>query len=263
MYHRNQLRLGITKAAHDCELNIPFNKTRSLSVMDTVIKSMQYYTLENWFIKSTNPQIPHNVNLASLLQRIQTKTQNGGYPTDWDFNTAVTDAVGKEQDGHTVFQPYCTTAFSYNLPFSVATLANSPTSSSSCPYLLTNYDFPLSGRSTLEAYYKGLGFIARKYDGLELTLINGVDAATYLVDLADASSLSDGLFGAYESLQTRYMRLMSRYSADAYPGNFTQEVGKFAQRGYYPGAESITLTVALKNGNQETVSHTDCDVTKQ
>jgi hypothetical protein len=96
-----------SKIAHACELNVPFNKTRSLSVVDSTIKALQYYSLENWFLHSPNPLIPHDVNVRALLQStfhiitsrelelmsslvdVQKKTSAGGYKTDWDFNMAV------------------------------------------------------------------------------------------------------------------------------------------------------------------------------
>lgn len=98
-----------------------------------------------------------------------------------------------------------------------------------------------------------MGFNARKYNGMEVIQINGVDASEYLVDLANRSSIYDGLFGAYESLEPRYMRLMSRYSADTVSGAYTQEAGRFATRAYYPGADTYNVTVAMKNGNTQTV----------
>jgi hypothetical protein len=65
----------------------------------------------------------------------------------------------------------------------------------------------------LEAYFESLGVKVRPYDGSRIIAINGVDAAEYLVDLATESSIYDGLVGAYETVNPRYMRLMSRYSA--------------------------------------------------
>jgi hypothetical protein len=54
--------------AHACELNVPFNKTRSLAVVNSTIKALQYYSLETWFLHSPNPLIPHDVNIRSLLE---------------------------------------------------------------------------------------------------------------------------------------------------------------------------------------------------
>jgi len=75
-------------------------------------------------------------------------------------------------------------------------------------------------RSGLEAYYQGLGFDARKYDGFRIMTINGQDASQYLIDLAQVSSIYKGLTGGYETIQPRYMRLMARYSADTPSGEF-------------------------------------------
>jgi hypothetical protein len=39
-----------------------------LSVVDSTIKALQYYSLETWFIHSPNPLIPHDVNVRALLE---------------------------------------------------------------------------------------------------------------------------------------------------------------------------------------------------
>ena len=109
--------------AHACELAVPFNQTRSLSVINSMIKALQYYTLENWFLASTNPKIPHAYDIRLDLNGVKNTVQAGNYATDWDFNTAVADGFDREWDGHTVFSPSCALAFSWNLPFSIATLA--------------------------------------------------------------------------------------------------------------------------------------------
>ncbi|KAJ7909286.1 hypothetical protein B0H13DRAFT_2493250 [Mycena leptocephala] len=237
-----------SKAAHACELNVPFNKTRSLAVIDSNIKALPWYSLETWFEHSPNPLIPHDVNVSSLLRAVQHKTSTSGYKTDWDFNIAVTDAWNREADGHTLFSAACTESFSYNLPFSIATLASTPTSHTAYPTFLVNYDLPNQGRTGLEAYFESLGVKVRPYDGSRIIAINGVDAAEYLVDLATESSIYDGLVGAYETVNPRYMRLMSRYSADTVSGAFTQEVGRFGMRAFYPGADSVNVLLETSKG---------------
>jgi hypothetical protein len=56
------------KDAHACELNVPFNNTRSLAVIDSNIKALPWYSLETWFEHSPNPLIPHDVNVGALLK---------------------------------------------------------------------------------------------------------------------------------------------------------------------------------------------------
>ncbi|KAJ6568502.1 hypothetical protein B0H19DRAFT_685388 [Mycena capillaripes] len=170
-----------SKAAHACELNIPFNKTGSLAVIDSNIKALQWYSLDNWFLNSPNPLIPHDVDVASLLRAVQQKTAASGYKTDWDSNLAVTDAWNREADGHTLFSATCTEAFSYNLPFSIATLASTPTSPVAYPTFLVKYDFPNQDRPGLEAYFESLNVHIRPYDGAHILAIDGVDASRYLV----------------------------------------------------------------------------------
>jgi hypothetical protein len=57
-----------SRIAHACELKVPFNKTRSLAIVDSAIKSLPYYSLETWFLHSPNALIPHKVNIRSLLK---------------------------------------------------------------------------------------------------------------------------------------------------------------------------------------------------
>ncbi|KAJ7071721.1 hypothetical protein B0H15DRAFT_966167 [Mycena belliarum] len=44
------------------------------------------------------------------------------------------------------------------------------------------------------------------------------------------------------------MRLMARYSADTVAGLYTLEVGRFGQRAFSPGANSVTVTLATAHG---------------
>lgn len=243
--------------AHACETNVRFNKTRSLSIVDTAIKFLQFYTLQDWQLDVVNPQIPaaYGYNITDDLVDIQKKTKNANYATNWDFDLAVGDAFDRLHDGHTYYEPYCSLGFSWNLPFSVATLANKPTDAVSVPYLFQNYDFPSQNRPGMEQYYLAQGLNARLYDGLQLVAVEGEDAATWLLNLANGSTFASGIFGGFETLQTRYMRVMSRYSCDTVSGNYSQDVGRFGQRAFYPGQNSIDLTVAFTNGTQTTVRY--------
>jgi hypothetical protein len=144
--------------------------------------------------------------------------------------------------------PACTTAFSFSLPFSIATLAKSPFDKTAFPTFLVNYDFPNQGRTGLEDYFESIGVHVRPFDGARILAINGVDASKYLVDLATETSVFSGFQSAYETVQPRYMRLMSRYSGDTASGDYTQETGRFAQRNFYPGADSVTVTLQTANG---------------
>lgn len=198
-------------------------------------------------------------------------TATTGYKSDWDFNIAVrlsrahvgrnevkvlqiTDAFNKEADGHTLYAAACTESFSWNLPFSIATLADSPFDKTAFPTFLVNYDFPNQGRAGLEDYFESIGVHVRPLDGSRVLTIDGVDASTYLVNLATESSIFKGLVGAYETVNPRYMRLMSRYSADTVAGLYTQEVGRFGQRAFYPGADSVTVTLQTPQGAKKTVT---------
>ncbi|KAJ7065441.1 hypothetical protein C8F01DRAFT_746029 [Mycena amicta] len=236
--------------AHACELSVPFNQARSLSIVDSALKSLPYYSLETWFQRSPNPRIPHNVNIRTLLEDIQYNASASGFRTDWDVNIAITDAFNREQDGHTIYVAACTEAFSWNLPFSISTLASTPFSDTAYPIFLVNYDFPNQDRPGLEEHYRGLGLDVRPYNGARVFSIDGVDALKYLTDLANESSVYNGLVGGFEDVNARYMRLMSRYSADSEQGLFTQEVGRFAQRTFYPGRDNITVSLQTDVGTQ-------------
>jgi hypothetical protein len=57
-----------SSVAHKCELNVPFDQPRSMAVVESSIKVLDFYSLENWFIHSPNPLIPHDVKIRSLLE---------------------------------------------------------------------------------------------------------------------------------------------------------------------------------------------------
>ncbi|KAJ7430163.1 hypothetical protein B0H11DRAFT_2264210 [Mycena galericulata] len=186
-----------SQMAHACELNVPFNKTRSLAIIDSNIKALPWYSLGNWFLNSLNPLIPDNSE-----------------------------------------------------SFSIATLATKPSSAIAYPTFLVDYDFPNQGCAGLGAYFQSINIAVHQYNGARILAINGVDASTYLVDLATTSSIYDGLVGAYETVNPRYMHLMSCYSAGTASGAFTQEAGRFSQRAFYPGTNG-----APRDGEGAQVAH--------
>ncbi|KAJ6621482.1 hypothetical protein B0H10DRAFT_1945299 [Mycena sp. CBHHK59/15] len=91
--------------------------------------------------------------------------------------------------------------------------------------------FPIRARPGLEPYFDSFGVHVRPYHGARILSIDGVEVGKYLTELATASSIYKGLAGGYES----------RYSADSARSLYTQEVGCFAQRSIYLGADSVEL----------------------
>ncbi|KAF7309392.1 hypothetical protein MIND_00310000 [Mycena indigotica] len=239
--------------AHACELSVPYNPTHASSIINSTLKILPYYSLETWFRRSPNPRIPHDINIRTLLESLQDTVLNSGYPTDWDFNLAVTNVFNREQDGHTTYQAACTTAFSWNLPFSIAALAETPFSPTANVVFLSNYDFPNQNRPGFEAYHLRRGFNGRAYDHAQILSIDGVNATEYLTRLAQDSSVYEGLVGGFEDADARLMTLLSRYSADTDQGFFTQEVGRFGQRMFYPGRDNVTVTVQTMANTTETL----------
>jgi hypothetical protein len=128
-------------------LNVPFNQTKALDVVTSAIKALAYYSTETWFLHSPNPKIPHDYDIRLQLNTVKNTVAAGGYKTDWDFNLAIADAFNREWDGHTTLTANCLAAFSYNLPFSIATLASDVSDTQTAyPTLITNYDFPVRSR---------------------------------------------------------------------------------------------------------------------
>ncbi|KAF8191546.1 hypothetical protein K438DRAFT_1970533 [Mycena galopus ATCC 62051] len=126
--------------------------------------------------------------------------------------------------------PLCTEAFSYNLPFSIATLADTPFDETAFPTFLVNYDFPNQGRAGLEDHFESIGVQVRPLDGSR-NRASSTDSST---------------------MNPQYMRLMARYSADTVAGLYTLEVGRFGQRAFYPGANSVTVTLQTPHGRVQT-----------
>ncbi|KAF8132112.1 hypothetical protein K438DRAFT_1998709 [Mycena galopus ATCC 62051] len=127
--------------------------------------------------------------------------------------------------------PLCTEAFSYyNLPFSIATLADTPFDETAFPTFLVNYDFPNQGRAGLEDHFESIGVQVRPLDGSR--------------NRASSTNLL--------TVNPQYMRLMARYSADTVAGLYTLEVGRFGQRAFYPGANSVIVTIQTPQGRVQT-----------
>ncbi|KAJ7291209.1 hypothetical protein C8J57DRAFT_1271818 [Mycena rebaudengoi] len=102
-----------------CLKSFPFNETLRQNVLtDNIARVFDFFTFEDYYLKSPPPFQESTVNIRAALSRIN----NTKYATDYDFNKDLYDFTTQLNDGHTRWFPDCYTNFQNLLPAPIVSL---------------------------------------------------------------------------------------------------------------------------------------------
>ncbi|GKT49704.1 peptidase S41 family protein ustP [Colletotrichum spaethianum] len=209
----------IAKLAYDCINSVPLNKPAALRWIDELKPYLEWQSTLA-FLKTPPPEYffpPHDI--VAALDTIRVDLEAGKYPNEYSWQRDVFVKVfGPAHDGHLYVNPdILTNAMEWVRPLALVSISEDGTS----PPVIKVYDDVASNPETASI----------------LSLINGVDAATFLKDQIFAITGSQDPDAAYNSM------FYSKSSAVSNNAGFFKQGGR--TRYIYPGE---TTSFTFENG---------------
>ncbi|TFK84989.1 hypothetical protein K466DRAFT_204796 [Polyporus arcularius HHB13444] len=222
-----------------CLKSFPFNETLRQNVLTVVSRVFDFYTFEDYYLKSPPPFQDSTVNIRAELARIN-RTH---YATDYDFNQDLYFFTNQLNDGHTRWLPNCQTTFQNLLPAPLVTLEEkgvqnvfvAPDSVEFVSLLGTAYT----------SFFDSIGFNWKRLAGAKVLKIEGQDPYEYAKVIAATKS------GNYLDHGVRVNSVFSSYRISG--NDYSQRFGDIAGPAF-PDLTSLTLTLVPVNSTRaETV----------
>ncbi|KAI9438208.1 hypothetical protein H4582DRAFT_2111656 [Lactarius indigo] len=101
-----------------CQKSFPFNETLRQNVLSVISRVFDFYTFEDFYLKSPPPFQESTTNIRADIARINSTS----YATDYDFNRDLWDFTTQLNDGHTRWFPNCYNSYQNILPAPVVIL---------------------------------------------------------------------------------------------------------------------------------------------
>ncbi|KAH9854597.1 hypothetical protein C2E23DRAFT_817149 [Lenzites betulinus] len=225
-----------------CMKSFPFNETLRQNVLTVVSRVFDFYTFEDYYLKSPPPFQDSTVNIRAELARIN-KTH---YETDYDFNKDLYDFTQHLNDGHTRWLPDCYMAFQNILPTPIVALAETPDSAPSV-FVTPDSVAQISQLGTeYTSFFDSINFDWKRLAGARVLLIDGLLPFEYAELIARTET------GNYLDLGTR---VASTFSSYVYQDNtYEQRLGDIAGV-QFPTQVALALTlIPAGTTNIETVN---------
>ncbi|KAA1478510.1 hypothetical protein DENSPDRAFT_686430 [Dentipellis sp. KUC8613] len=212
-----------TADALACQKSFPFNETLRQNVLTVISRVFDFYTFEDYYLKSPPPFQESTTNIRADIARIS----HTHYETDFDFNVDVYNFTTKLNDGHTRWFPNCYNSFQNLLPAPVVSLEEdgqqnvfvAPDSVELLTLLGSNFT----------DFFDAIQFDWRRLAGAKVLEIEGMPAYDYVDVVAKTVS------GNYLPHGPRVNSVFSSYRIDD-TNAFSQRVGDLA------GPELLTQT---------------------
>ncbi|KAI0790457.1 hypothetical protein C8Q75DRAFT_117560 [Abortiporus biennis] len=222
-----------------CLKSFPFNETLRQNVLNNVARVFDFFTFEDFYLKSPPPFQESTTNIRADLARINSTK----FATDYDFNRALYDFTTQLNDGHTRFFPNCYNTFQNLLPAPVVTLEeNGVQNVFVAP---DSVEFVSLLGPEFSGFFDKLGFNWQRLAGAKVLEIEGMDAYAWADHIASTQS------GNYLDHGVRVNSVFSSYRISG--TDFSQRFGDIAGPAF-PDQNFLTMTLIPVNSTKaETV----------
>ncbi|KAL8791594.1 MAG: hypothetical protein Q9195_005799 [Heterodermia aff. obscurata] len=209
------------RVAQECIESIPLNATEAHLQYAEVRKLFQLYSAQAfWEDPPPNELNIDAVDLNSTLNDIAKGIDQGRYHNTYEFDLALTDALGQVHDGHTSYATICSSAFAFFHDYPLVSVAPDP--------------------DGIPQVYLGNAATGAPISGGKVALINNKDPTDHLLVLARSSPLTSWI-----DIDARYNSLFIQRVSSAITVSPTDNVGIFAGRDRLP---LDPLNITLSNG---------------
>ncbi|KAL1948464.1 hypothetical protein VTO73DRAFT_12539 [Trametes versicolor] len=222
-----------------CMKSFPFNETLRQNVLDVVSRVFDFYTFEDYYLKSPAPFQDSTTNIRAQLARIN----QTHYATDFDFNKDLYDFTTQLNDGHTRWFPDCATSFQNILPAPIVTLEENGQQSVFVAPDSVAFINQLGTEFT--SFFESIKFDWQRLAGARVLEIEGTDPYAYAVKIAETQS------GNYLDLGVRVNSAFSSYRISG--TTFSQRLGDISGP-QFPTQNTLTLKfIPVNSTRAETV----------
>ncbi|KAI7783505.1 peptidase s41 family protein [Diaporthe eres] len=168
--------------AHDCLLSVPLGKEAAIELVDSIEPYLEWQSDSAYLADPPEDYFYPAYDMFANLATIRSKLESDGYAGEYEFQAELYNTVfGPAHDGHFVYYPdLLTLVFDWNRPLSLVSISEDQ---SSLPEIKI-YEEVISSPSTASS----------------VTLINGIDAATYLEDTINQAGWNQDVDSAYNSM---------------------------------------------------------------
>ncbi|KAF9256020.1 hypothetical protein L218DRAFT_882730 [Marasmius fiardii PR-910] len=223
-----------------CEKSFPFNETLRQNILTTVSRVFDFYTFENYYLKSPPPFQESTIDIRAALRKLNTTN----YKAYYDFNKDLFDFTNQLNDGHTRWLPDCIGFFQNILPTPIVSLEVNGTQGIYVAPDAVEFISLLGPEYT--GYFDSIGFDWKRLAGAKVLAIEGQDPYDYVDFIAKTVS------GNYLDHGVRVNSVFSSYRIAN--GDYSQRLGDLA------GPSGVQLTslklklIPLDTDKQETVT---------
>lgn len=168
--------------AHDCLLSVPLGKEAAIELVDSIEPYLEWQSDSGYLADPPADYFYPAYDMFANLASVRSKIESDSYASEYEFQQELFNTVfAPAHDGHFVYYPdLLTLVFDWNRPLSLVSISEDQ---SSLPEIKI-YEDVISSPSTASA----------------VTLINGIDAATYLEDTINQAGWNQDVDSAYNSM---------------------------------------------------------------
>ncbi|KAJ8475311.1 hypothetical protein ONZ45_g15653 [Pleurotus djamor] len=197
-----------------CQKSFPFNETLRQNVLTNVARVFDFFTFEEFYLKSPPPFQESTINIRAKLAELN-RTR---FATDYDFNRALYDFTTQLNDGHTRWFPDCYTNFQNIIPTPLVSLEENGVQNVFVAPDAVEFSNLIGPEFT--GFFASIGFNWQRLAGAKVLQIEGQDAYDY------ADFIAKTVSGNYLD---HGVRVNSAFSSYRISNNaFSQRIGDIA-----------------------------------
>ncbi|KAG6816400.1 hypothetical protein H0H87_006312 [Tephrocybe sp. NHM501043] len=197
-----------------CYKAFPFNETLRQNVLTNVARVFDFFTFEDYYLKSPPPFQESTANIRATISKLNTTK----FKTDYDFSKALYDFTTQLNDGHTRWFPNCYNAYQNILPTPPITIEVDGVQGVYVAFDSVEFISQLGTAYT--NYFDEIEFDWKRLQGAKIIQIEGLDPYAYVDIIAKTVS------GNYLDHGVRVNSVFTSYRIS---GNaFSQRVGDLA-----------------------------------
>ena len=110
--------------AYDCLVTVPFNSTVASQLLSYYNQTLQFQSTLAYLRNPPATYQQPGTDVIGGLDAIQLQINSGGYPNEYEFESAILRLVQSSHDGHLVFSGGASAVFSFTSPYQLLSISS-------------------------------------------------------------------------------------------------------------------------------------------